>query len=151
MPNSKSSKITHIVKNEIQQILPTSIAEKAIIYLKLGPYRYRKFDRFKFPSPSWSLSEHKKIEKGCIQILSGNGVDPEKPLTDLAVNGFDRLARLFHYQIVKVKSKRIKDAKKTIFLDELILRSLDDKSEIILYNKVVYKKKKTTTEIISMY
>lgn len=145
MPNSKSPKITHIVKNKIQQILPTSIAEKVIIYLRLGPYRFRKFDRFKFPSPSWSLSEHKKIEKGCVQILSGKGLDPKNPLTDLAVNGFDRLARLFHYQIVKVNSKRIKDPKKTIFLDELLLRSVDDKSEIILYNKVVYKKKMTTT------
>lgn len=144
MPNTKAPKKRDIVKNENQQILPTSIAEKAIIYLKLGPYRYRKFDRFKFPSPSWSLSEHNKIEKGCIHILSGKGLDPKNPFTDLAVNGFDRLARLFHYQIVKVKTKRIKDPKKIIFLDELLLRSVDDKSEITLYNKVVSKKKKVT-------
>jgi len=114
------------------------IHTKADIFLKSGPEIYRKNDYFKMPAESWDDDAIKLITKGCQQILEGKGLTEENPFTELVIDGFYNLFRMFHFESKSRITKRIKIEGKTHFIDIIDFKHLVDQSIVTYCNMVSY-------------
>jgi hypothetical protein len=115
------------------------IFEKAWLYLKLGPEKYRKNDAFKQPPLDFDDQDLEILANGCRQILEGIGLTKEKPFTELDVMGFNALFRLFHFENVQRQCKHgfiINDTKGA--LDSITFQHVIDGSQVVYYNFCEY-------------
>lgn len=86
-----------------------------------------------------SIPEYKVLDVGCRQILSGKGLLPDEPFTNIGVLGFYTLFDYFNYRHIKRKTRHsitfdnIKGA-----LDEITFENSYDGSQVTYYNFCTY-------------
>ncbi len=106
---------------------------KAYSYLKMGPEAYRGQDAFGLPPENASPSILDLIEQGCRQIVDWKGITSESPLQGLGINGFYRLAELFHFNVTGQEASFGNDGTVT---DKMMIKHRVTGEELTLYNRV---------------
>lgn len=115
------------------------IAEKAFLFLKLGPEKYRKNDAFKQPPLDFDDQDLEILANGCRQVLEGIGLTKEKPFTGLDVQGFYGLFALFHFKNIQRQCKHgfILNGSKGA-LDCITFQHLVDGTKVVYLNFCEY-------------
>jgi hypothetical protein len=110
------------------------LVESAKMYLSAGPEFYRTIDEMGMPDESLSDAEMAALEKGMKQICRFKGIAPEKPFTDLDIDGFAVLTGTMHLALERqVLAGKVGPSH---FLDEMHMVHAITGEPIVLYNLV---------------
>ena len=113
------------------------IYSKAELYIKLGPDKYRNGDALGYPLLEWVEQEGKEIYKlldsGCRQVLEFKGLTPETAFGGLGISGFNKLIRLFHFDLEMQSADPLPGGG---FIDRMDIKHTMMDISMTLYNKV---------------
>jgi len=110
------------------------IRTKAQRYINIGLDEYQKNDAFDQPSGYLSKEDLEKLINGCKQVLQYQGMTPETAFENLEITGFYKLMELFHFEVVKQRTVKMKDDGHIV--DEMHLVHIMSGQTMILFNRV---------------